>query len=200
MAGTAANYMAGALGIGVTTPLAPLQLGNGYTDANYDGYRATGSPSFLMAYGQTSVIHRILGGVYNQAGTVNLDLSLAITKDRGTAGSGFRITSGVGAGANASNSYLAFSSLTGAADETFTTTERMRIDAAGSLGIGAITINASARLQVDSTTQGFLPPRMTAAQRAAIASPATGLIVYQTDGVEGLWLRVSTGWVELTVV
>jgi hypothetical protein len=41
---------------------------------------------------------------------------------------------------------------------------------------------------------------MTAAQRTAIASPATGLIVYQTDGVEGLWLRTSTGWVQLTVV
>jgi hypothetical protein len=60
--------------------------------------------------------------------------------------------------------------------------------------------NASAVLQADSTTKGFLPPRMTAAQRTAIASPATGLIVYQTDGVEGLWLRTSTGWVELTVV
>ena len=70
----------------------------------------------------------------------------------------------------------------------------------GSLGVGATSINASAKVQIDSTTQGFLPPRMTAAQRTAIASPATGLIVYQTDGVEGLWLRVSTGWVELTVV
>jgi len=71
---------------------------------------------------------------------------------------------------------------------------------AGALSIGVTTANASALLQVDSTTRGFLPPRMTAAQRTAIASPATGLIVYQTDGVEGLWLRVSTGWVELTVV
>jgi hypothetical protein len=71
---------------------------------------------------------------------------------------------------------------------------------AGSIGIGASTINASAQLQVDSTIRGFLPPRMTLAQRTAIASPATGLIVYQTDGVEGLWLRTSTGWVELTVV
>lgn len=70
----------------------------------------------------------------------------------------------------------------------------------GAVITGGTSVNASAQLQIDSTTKGFLPPRMTAAQRIAIASPATGLIVFQTDGVEGLWLRVSTGWRELTVV
>jgi hypothetical protein len=38
----------------------------------------------------------------------------------------------------------------------------------------------SAKMQVESTTQGFLPPRMTTAQKNAIASPATGLMVYDT--------------------
>jgi hypothetical protein len=66
--------------------------------------------------------------------------------------------------------------------------------------IGGTSISASAVLQADSTTKGFLPPRMTSAQRTAISSPATGLIVYQTDGVEGLWVNTSTGWRELTVV
>ena len=41
-------------------------------------------------------------------------------------------------------------------------------------------VNASAVLQADSTTQGFLPPRMTTTQKNAIASPATGLMVYDT--------------------
>jgi hypothetical protein len=39
---------------------------------------------------------------------------------------------------------------------------------------------ASAKMQVESTTQGFLPPRMTTTQKNAIASPATGLMVYDT--------------------
>lgn len=39
----------------------------------------------------------------------------------------------------------------------------------------------SAMLDVNSTTKGFLPPRMTTAQRTAIASPAAGLTIFNTD-------------------
>lgn len=41
-------------------------------------------------------------------------------------------------------------------------------------------LNASAQLQIDSTTKGFLPPRMTTTQKNAIATPAAGLVVYDT--------------------
>lgn len=49
---------------------------------------------------------------------------------------------------------------------------------AGSLLIGTTTDEASSILTLASTTRGFLPPRMTTAQRDAIASPATGLVIY----------------------
>jgi hypothetical protein len=49
------------------------------------------------------------------------------------------------------------------------------------VGIGTITPNSSAVLDVTSTTQGMLTPRMTTAQRTAIAAPADGLMVYDTD-------------------
>ena len=47
----------------------------------------------------------------------------------------------------------------------------------GNIGIGTKTPVASAKVQVDSTTQGFLPPRMTNAQRIAIATPAVGCFI-----------------------
>ncbi len=52
---------------------------------------------------------------------------------------------------------------------------------AGRVGIGIRNPDASAKLDITSTTQGFLPPRMTAVQRGAIVSPVAGLIVYDTD-------------------
>ena len=78
--------------------------------------------------------------------------------------------------------------------------EKMRITVGGQVSIGNASPNASARLQVDSTTQGFLPPRGTNAQRNAIASPAVGLIFYCTDATEGLYIYTSSGWKSLTMV
>jgi hypothetical protein len=64
----------------------------------------------------------------------------------------------------------------------------------GGAYINTATPDATAALQADSTTQGFLPPRMTNVQRAAITTPAIGLMVYCTDVVEGLYVYKSTGW------
>jgi hypothetical protein len=48
-------------------------------------------------------------------------------------------------------------------------------------GVGKSTVeNTSAALQADSTTRGFLPPRMTTTEKNAIATPAAGLVVYDT--------------------
>lgn len=59
----------------------------------------------------------------------------------------------------------------------------------------------SAMLDVSSTAKGFLAPRMTAAQKAAITSPATGLLVYQTDAPAGYYYNSGTpaspAWVQL---
>ncbi len=52
--------------------------------------------------------------------------------------------------------------------------------------------DTSAILDLATTGKGFLPPRMTAAQRSAIALPATGLVVYQTDGAAGLYWNSGT--------
>jgi hypothetical protein len=65
----------------------------------------------------------------------------------------------------------------------------------GNISIGSTATEvASAILNVPSTTQGFLPPRMTQVQRNAIASPAIGLEIYQTDATEGKYIYKSSGW------
>src|SRR4051812_33715140 len=57
-----------------------------------------------------------------------------------------------------------------------------------------VTGQASSVLDVKSTSKGFLAPRMTAAQRVAITSPAEGLLVYQTDGIKGFYFYSASTW------
>jgi hypothetical protein len=63
----------------------------------------------------------------------------------------------------------------------------------GAVGIGTTSPNSSALLEVKSTTKGVLIPRMTKAQRNAIASPAKGLLIFQTDNEAGFYYY-NSGW------
>ncbi len=65
--------------------------------------------------------------------------------------------------------------------------ERLRLDASGriallnaNVGIGTATPHASAQMEIASSGRGFLPPRMSEAERNAIAAPAEGLMIYNT--------------------
>lgn len=67
----------------------------------------------------------------------------------------------------------------------------------GIVGIGTTSPNTTALLDLTSTSKGFLPPRMTAAQRMAIATPAEGLLLFQTDGVKGYYYYINAAWTSL---
>ncbi len=69
--------------------------------------------------------------------------------------------------------------------------------AQGSIGIGTSTPHASALLDISSTTKGMLIPRMTQAQRTAIASPAAGLMVYETTS-QGLFYYNGSQWTSMS--
>jgi len=63
-----------------------------------------------------------------------------------------------------------------------------------SVGIGTVSPNASAALEVNSTTKGFLLPTMTQTQRNAISTPATGLLIYQSDNTPGFYYYNGAAW------
>lgn len=63
------------------------------------------------------------------------------------------------------------------------------------VGIGTTTPDASAALEVSASDKGFLMPRMTTAQREAIASPAEALKVYDTD-TKSFWSYIDGAWAE----
>lgn len=66
------------------------------------------------------------------------------------------------------------------------------------VGVGTETPDASAVLEVKSSEKGLLTPRMTSVQRNAIANPATGLLVYQTDNTAGFYVYNGTAWTAVT--
>ena len=69
-------------------------------------------------------------------------------------------------------------------------------DVSGSMGIGTTTPATSAKLDISSTTQGFLPPRLTIAQRNGISNPAEGLEIWNTDCKE-LQVFNGTTWTNM---
>ncbi|WP_298139791.1 hypothetical protein [Flavobacterium sp.] len=62
------------------------------------------------------------------------------------------------------------------------------------VGIGTTSPNASSMLDITSSNSGLLIPRMTEAQKLAIVSPATGLLIFQTNVVSGFWYYNGTTW------
>ena len=67
------------------------------------------------------------------------------------------------------------------------------------IGIGTSTPEASAVLDLTSTTQGLLPPRLTEAQINVIVSPVEGLMVYCSDcAVKGMYVFTGGAWEQIT--
>jgi hypothetical protein len=67
----------------------------------------------------------------------------------------------------------------------------------GKVGIGTTAPDAAALLHLSSTTQGFLPPVMTTAEKTAISSPPAGLVVYDLT-LNKLCVFTGTVWETIT--
>ena len=119
----------------------------------------------------------------------------------GTAGSNGVIGSTGSTGSTGSNGLLPNGNLIGNTtywDGTqWVTTNNNIYNAGTSVGIGTgATPDASAKLEVSSTTQGTLITRMTTAQRNAIASPVESLLIFNTTTkCFEAWNQTASQWI-----
>ena len=187
--GTPSYTFTGDLNTGMWSPAADtIAFSNGGVEAT----RITSAG--LMGIGTTAPVGRLMVAAADTSNTIGSSTaSINITNtDSGafgrTANLNFTIDNGniatrrlatisavyVGFGGGSTEGALAF-----ATQFNGSLSERMRIGSDGGVGIGA-TANASALLDVQSTTKGFRLPNMTTAQKNAIATPAAGLMVFDT--------------------
>ena len=201
MDGTANNYLAGSLGIGTT----------GLTQYSLRVVKNITGNVFSYGISQSGIVQSDVTsagwGYHNQLYTVAASFTLSnyyhFFAEQQTIGAGSTVSNQTG--------FHVSSTLIGAATNNYgfrgeipSGTNRWNIYMggtaqnylAGALSIGVTTANASALLQVDSTTQGVLFPRMTTTQKNAISSPATGLVVFDTT--LGKLCVFSTTWQTIT--
>jgi hypothetical protein len=200
MDGTANNYLAGSLGIGATIVTGyGINLARNITGAttaygirsqgvvqsdvttlvsNYGSLLQTAAASFTL---NDYVHHRSMQGTIGSGSVVINQYGYFADSSMIGATNNFGFYGNIASGTNRWNLYM-----NGTANNYL----------AGSLGIGQTTPVASAKLQVDSTTQGVLFPRMTSTQKLAISSPATGLVVFDTT--LGKLCVFSTTWQTIT--
>ncbi|WPU66625.1 hypothetical protein [Peredibacter starrii] len=166
-------YDTGRVGIGTASPASKLHLVSGAslspsTNANsplvIEGTTSNGNVNIQLISGNTRSTSILFADPDSSSGA---GYSGAVMYDHGTDKMSFR--TGVVA------------------------VDRLLIDSSGNVGIGTTTPDASAALDVTSTSSGFLLPRMTTAQRNAIPSPANGLMVFDTD-IKSLFVYQATVW------
>ena len=67
------------------------------------------------------------------------------------------------------------------------------------VGIGTNSPDSSAILDLQSTSKGFLPPKMTKAQNNNVVNPSAGLLIYRTDTIPGLYLFQDSTWNKIEI-
>lgn len=139
----------------------------------------TGGTQILTGFGSGGG-SGITGGTFNLS---NGDLNL-------TSSAGTLVITGFLYGSGVTNTIPKFLSPSGFTNSNI-------LDNGTTVSIGGPPSSSSAILEIASTSQGVLFPRMTQTQRTSISSPYIGLIVYQTDTPDGLYIYKVGGWVQI---
>jgi hypothetical protein len=192
---------------------------NIYAQLNVSGYSDTAAGSLKVTGYTTNDLSRFyksdgttLAFSVNSIGTLILGAATSSYPaiKRNGAAIDFRLADDSGyAGVNASYLILGSGSATGPGNGVISTNGTLDVNATAylrgttfsqGLTVGSNTTTyASALVAIESTTKGFLPPRMTTTQKNAISSPATGLVVFDTTLVK-LAVYNGASWETVTSV
>jgi hypothetical protein len=187
------------LGVGTNAPTSPLQVAGTITTQNLLSSGVIYGGSFWLQDNGTMALGQQSAGAgkltIKGSGSTSATTSLLVQNSGGTASLTVRdnntiLTGGIGVGSGGNLGQVNFNL---SADFTvstptnvnfkngYTDTSLFFMSAVGdSIGIKNTSPNASAIFDIASTTKGFLPPRMTTTQKNAIASPAAGLVLYDS--------------------
>ena len=158
------------LGLGTAAPVSSLHIDAGI--GTIGRFAASGA-----------LVLRSAAGTQSSPTQIVTSTTLGIVVGRGYDGAAYRDVGNMGfvsdgtISSTSSPGYIQFSTTPSGST---TAVERARIDSSGNVGIGTVAPNASAILDVQSTTKGFRLPNMTTVQKNAISSPAAGLMVFDT--------------------
>ena len=182
------------VGIGTSTPLATLHVGGTSSTVRIDGLAGSGTRvvglasdgSFTSALMPTDAQTLSLFGntlrISGSNSSVNLPGS-TISATNGLSGAGTLVFLG------------------GPLTQATTITQgnnAFGFTGPAGVGVGTAAAAASAQLEVASTTKGLLPPRLSTAQRDAIAAPAVGLMLFNSD-TKKLEVWNGTRWTETLI-
>ena len=185
---------AGLVGIGTSAPGALLDV-TGVPAGSLSRFLNTTAPTLSNDTHAGEALFLRSGGT---AGSGNVQAVLAFGKADGSSiRSGSAIAS-VQTTADADQVGIGFYTST-SSSSVQTLAQAMLIAASGNVGIGTTSPNASALLDVQSTTKGVRMPNMTTIQKNAIASPAAGLMVFDTT-LAKLCVYSGAAWETITSI
>jgi hypothetical protein len=177
----------------------------GITGTNLQGASTNCAVITASTFGSSATVRGVgfAAQLGTQAASFTLDNLIHFRAVQGTIGAGSTVTNQFGVLVDSSltgatNNFGVYSDIaSGSGRWNFYANGTANNYFAGTVAVGTTSPNSAALLDVASTTRGFLPPRMTTAQRDAISAPPAGLMVYNTT-TNKLNVRTASSWEAVT--